>query len=305
MALDANIRNFIWEDTEQITHLFNEINGIAGTEKEYDVGFMREFLSQPSCDPEHHCFVAESNGSLVGFVLISPELKIGRAVASGGVVESPCALDLRRRLLRTAIDHAATLGASVLHVEAPSGRSDLHQLLASEGFSIVRRHWQMRWGESLAPELRLRGEFTLRPFKLDQDEEALTELQNTSFGDNWGFAPNTVDEIRARVRLSRGAADGIIFIVDGERPIAYNWTFISSNGTSSVGFVSMTGVHPDYRGKGLGRSVVVAGMQYLKAKGVNAVELEVDYENPAARELYLKLGFQKIGETVWFEKRLD
>ena len=96
-----------------------------------------------------------------------------------------------------------------------------------------------------------------------------------------------------------------VFIVDGERPIAYNWTFISSNGTSSVGFVSMTGVHPDYRGKGLGRSVVVAGMQYLKAKGVNAVELEVDYENPAARELYLKLGFQKIGETVWFEKRLD
>ena len=45
-------------------------------------------------------------------------------------------------------------------------------------------------------------------------------------------------------------------------------------------------------------------MEYLKSKGVDGIELEVDSENDPARELYLKLGYQKIGQTVWFEKRL-
>ena len=66
----------------------------------------------------------------------------------------------------------------------------------------------------------------------------------------------------------------------------------------------MTGVHPDYRGRRLGRAVVAAGMQHLKRGRVDRIELEVDSENNAARELYLKLGFRKDRETVWFEKQL-
>ena len=51
-------------------------------------------------------------------------------------------------------------------------------------------------------------------------------------------------------------------------------------------------------------SHVAAGMQHLKRRGVDRIELEVDSENNAARELYLKLGFRKDRETVWFEKQL-
>ena len=39
-------------------------------------------------------------------------------------------------------------------------------------------------------------------------------------------------------------------------------------------------------------------------QGVDGIELEVDAANPSARELYLKLGFKKVGETVWYEKDL-
>jgi ribosomal protein S18 acetylase RimI-like enzyme len=66
----------------------------------------------------------------------------------------------------------------------------------------------------------------------------------------------------------------------------------------------MTGVHPDYRSMGLGRAVVAAGMEYLKAKEVDGIELEVDSENAPARTMYLSLGFRKIGQTQWYEKRL-
>ena len=66
----------------------------------------------------------------------------------------------------------------------------------------------------------------------------------------------------------------------------------------------MTGVHPDYRGQGLGKAVIGAGMALLKNNGVRRIELEGDSANTAARTLYLKLGFQKVGETTWFERDL-
>ena len=304
MASEAKIRQFVWSDTNTMAHLFNEVNGLTNTEKEVDAEFMRQYLEQPSCKPEEHCFIAEVNGEPVGFALISAELRISRTVASGGVVKSHRGKGIELCLLRTAIDHAKALGAKVLHVDTSFENADSIKRLESEGFYEVRCYWQMRWEQENAPELSLPNGYSVRSFRLDEDEATLTELQNISFGENWGFAPNTVEEIHARVRLNRVTPEGIIFIMDGDRPIAYNWTLNSSDDKAAVGWVAMTGVHPDYRGKGLGRSVVVAGMRYLKEQGVDGIELEVDAANPSARELYLKLGFVKIGETVWYEKDL-
>ena len=64
----------------------------------------------------------------------------------------------------------------------------------------------------------------------------------------------------------------------------------------------MTGVHPSYRGRGLGRGIVLAGMEHLRAEGAGRIELEVDAGNVPARELYLSIGFRKIAESLWYEK---
>ena len=106
-------------------------------------------------------------------------------------------------------------------------------------------------------------------------------------------------------RLTPGDPEGIILVMDGGRIAAYDWTLQSFGATGSVGWISMTGVHPDYRGKGLGTLVVTAGINHLKSNGVDTVELEVDSDNVPARELYLKLGFKKLRETTWYERRFD
>ena len=100
------------------------------------------------------------------------------------------------------------------------------------------------------------------------------------------------------------APEGIIFLDYLNYPSAYVWTQRISKDNCSVGSIGMTGVHPDYRGRGLGRAVVAAGIAYLKSLDVIFIELEGDAENVPARELYLSFGFDKIGQTVWYEKRL-
>ncbi len=297
------IRKFQWTDLEVITFLFNEIGGVSGTAKAFDVELMWGMLAVPGCEPEQHCFIAEDSGDAVGYSLVSYEQPISRAVASGGVLSEHRGRGIGKALLRRVVEHAEGLGVDVLHVEAGVTHADANHLLSSHGLDMVKSLWQMRWQGKDIPDVSLPEKFAVRSFVPGQDEMALTELQNTSFGENWGFSPNTVEQIRTRVEYNRGGPESIVFITEEDKPAAYNWTMFIEDGENSSGVIAMTGVHPHYRGRGIGRAIVTAGIAYLVGRGASFVELEVDSENTPARELYLKLGFRKVGRSVWYEKR--
>ena len=303
MDRDIDIRTFEWDDLETVTRLFNSINGAEGTAMESDVDLMRQTLAQPSVSAEDDLRVAHVGPDMAGFYMLHREVPIDRVVAVGGVLTEFRGRGIGRRLLRTAIGQVEGIGASVLHIQASVDTQDTRRLLESEGFERVKSYWQMRWEGDDLPSPVLRPGFQLKPFSLGRDEAMLAELQNASFREHWGFCPNTVEEIAARVRMKVTDPDGIIFVMDGNRPAGYNWTLRYENSYGKVGVVSMTGVHPSYRGNGLGTAVVVSGMQYLKDQGVDAIELEVDSENTPARELYLKLGYRQISRSVWYERR--
>ena len=302
MPTSYDIRNFRWDDLAQMPELFNSVNSIKGTVKEFNSELIRQILEHPTCKPEENCFVAEINSKLVGFTLVSPEPPIGRAVAGGGVIETHRRQGIGRALLRKAIGRARGLGVGVFHVQAGLDSTVARDLLESEGFAQVKEYWQMQWRDGSLPPINLPEGMRLRPFKLDQDEEALTITQNRAFSEHWGFSPNTVEEIAARVRMNNSDPDGIVLIAEGDKVAGYNWTIRNQNEHGSVGFVAMTGVDPDYRGKGLGTAVVVSGMEYLNERNVEAIELEVDSANEPALALYHKLGFKQVARTAWFEK---
>lgn len=305
MTIVTNIRQFRWDDADQMTVLFNTINGIFGTEKEFSQRLMRQTLEHPSCKPEVNCFVAESSeGQLVGYALVSPEIPIERAVASGGVLPDHRNSGIGRLLIRRVGEYVDTLGVSVFHIQTSRDSKYARHLLESEGFAHVKDYWQMRWEDGTLPPVRLPDGFWLRAFQLDRDEAELTTIQNAAFGEHWGFCPNTVEETAARVRMECSNPDGIIFIFSDDKLAGYNWTLRNENDSGSVGFVAMTGVHPSFRGNGLGTAVVVTGMEYLRDQGVDAIELEVDSANTPAVELYRKLGFKPVHHTVWYEKQL-
>ena len=304
MAQDIDIRGFTWEDLESVADLFNQIGGATGTEKELDSEVVRQNLSVPSVSPETNLRLAVNGTHIVGYHLLSPEPLIGRAVIAGGMIPEFRDSEILIRLLRDSVARAKDVGARVVHFQTALDAHDDRRLLESEGFQKIKEFWQMRWEGSELPPLRLRPGFQLKSFELGKDETMLTELQNTAFGENWGFSPNTVDQIAARVRTKVSPPEGVIFIMDGKSAAAYNWTQRIQNDYGHVGFVAMTGVHPSYRGSGLGTAIVVAGMQHLLSEGVDAVELEVDAENTPARELYLKLGYRRVHHSIWYELKL-
>ncbi len=305
MTHDIRIRSFDWKDIELVADLFNRVSGAVGTEKELDSEAICQNLSVPGVSPESNLRLAVKDDEIIGYHLLSPEPPIGRAVIEGGVLPEFRDAGILRLLLRDSIGRAQKIGARLAHFQTALDADDDRRLLESEGFQKIKEFWQMRWeGQPLSP-LRLRPGFRVKSFELDKDEATLTELQNTAFGENWGFSPNTVEQIAARVRTKTSPPEGIVFIMDGDRAAAYNWTQRIQNEYGHIGFVAMTGVHPSYRGRGLGTAIVVSGMEHLLSMGVTAVELEVDAENTPARELYLKLGYRKVHHSVWYELKLD
>ncbi len=64
------------------------------------------------------------------------------------------------------------------------------------------------------------------------------------------------------------------------------------------GAIQNIGVHPSFRGQGLGRVLIDAALKGFKLIGCRTVHLEVTVQNTAAIRLYERLGFRRV-ETLF------
>jgi mycothiol synthase len=118
-----------------------------------------------------------------------------------------------------------------------------------------------------------------------------------------------VEELTYRTNLSSFSPEDVVLICDGDKIIGYCWTGITDDGEAASGErkgrIFMLGADPDYRGKGVGKRVLLAGLTHLKSKGLRVAELTVDSENKAACALYGSLGFEVRTSSLWYEKLIN
>ena len=299
------IQNFNSKDSQNLVDFFNETSQITGTNKEISLTLFLQRLNMPSVTAEEDYFIARVNNKIVGVLEMINESPISRAVAIQTIQHSNIEKEVLEQLTQKALAYSQKKSLSVLHVQSTLGDEVASSSLAPAGFRKVKTYLELEWQGGSLQDLPLPENYHIRPFLLEQDEEALTNLQNIAFSEHWGFCPNSVEEIKKRVQMERSRTEGIIFIENENSIAGYNWTLLSENAKDKVGWISMTGIHPDFRRNRLGRAVVLAGMQSLITRGAKSIELEVDSENIPARELYQSLGFKPISSNQWFEKHLN
>ena len=300
----TSVRPFSWADLPRWTDLYNTAFGITGAEMEFDGPEMRRHLSIPGLDPAHDCFIARESGADAGLAVLWPELPIRRVVLEMGVSDARSPYGVEKALIEAAIERTRRLPVSVLHTQTLSEDDANRRLLYDAGFLPVRRYATMRWSGDALSNTELPDGFTLKSFRAGHDAQRLTDIQNAAFGDSWGFCPNTVEQVEARVASRSTTPEGILFVIRDGEIAAYNWTVRPAGPSGKLGRIAMTGVHPEHRGMGLSRPTVLAGMKWLAAQGVEAIELEMDSSNLSAARVYESLGFEKVSDTVWFEFRL-
>ena len=205
-------------------------------------------------------------------------------------------------LINRAVAQAKSAKLNVAHVCVPQG-SGKEKALENTGFSRVRTYLDMLWSLDELPELELPTGYSVRPFE-PGDTALLTSVQNDAFTGSWGFCPNTEEQIEYRIHMPNTSKAGILFLLEGVRPAGYCWTVKVPSENGVRGMIGMVGVMPDYRGKGMSRHILQAGMKYLRSAGMREICLEVDEGNNPAVRLYKSIGFKTIGERHWFERLL-
>ena len=307
MRYDKSLKKFNWHDTSRVVRYLNETSQSIGTEKELSESLFRDWHTMPGANPLENCFIStdETNEkSINGFIHFICEPTIDRIVAIQTVKSQPNKRNITSNFEQLARQYQKSKNLKFMHVQIPKSDPEWSNTLQNAGWVKVKEYMNLRCDTSdklTFPEYNMPEKFSIAPLNTEMELSEFTALQNDSFAEHWGFSPNSEEEIRRRIFMERSEEDGILVIRENKKLAGYNWTLFASNASESIGWVSMTGVAPEFRGQRLGRAVVTAGMHHLIQKNVGAIELEVDSENIPARQLYESLGFKMISETEWYE----
>jgi len=195
-----------------------------------------------------------------------------------------------RLLLEEALSVARREGATEIRYWDIQHQNDDPAVLAL-GFSLERDLLQMRVPLPLQVERRPVAEgLSLRPFRPGSDEETWLGVNNRAFASHPEQGHWDMAELLAREKAAWFDADGFIICEDAGRLAASCWTKLHTDTVPALGEIYVISVNPEFQGRGLGRLLTVAGLDWLAERVAHGM-LYVDASNEAAVGLYRSLGF--------------
>jgi mycothiol synthase len=309
-------------DTQAVCDLLNLCDAAYQLDDNYDVESLRVEFANPRIDQQRDLRLWEDgDGRLVGF----GQLWIGDPAP--GATEADASLYMRvhpeargpldDEVLAWAEARVRELGRERgLPPLLRSGTADhyavQHELLKRHGYEIERYFFTMERQLDLPiPEAALPEGYRLFTPQTQDDHVRWLDAFNMSFIDHWNHHPASLEEhmhwignepyYRGDLTLLAEAPDGQV--------AAFCFCFIhtaeNERNNRLAGWIASLGTRRGFRKLGLGRNMLLLGMQRLKAEGMRTARLGVDAENPSgALRLYESVGFEPIMKRVSYAKRL-
>jgi mycothiol synthase len=209
---------------------------------------------------------------------------------------------LGTRLVEQVLDRAGGPLRVWAHGEHPGAAA----LAERFGFHRARELWQLRrdltepFAEPALPE-----GVRLRSFVVGKDEAEFLRVNNAAFA--WHPEQGGWDVAQVRLREAEPWFDaaGFLLAVDADdRLLGYHWTKIhpAQGDEDPIGEVYVVGVDPAEQGRRLGAALTIAGLEYLRNRGLRRVLLYVEADNAAAVRVYTKLGFTRWSSDISYAR---
>jgi len=191
-------------------------------------------------------------------------------------------------LLSGAIDVVRSEGGGHVHVWVPKPRPEHDEIATSVGLVRGRDLLQLR------RELPVEGEtwdVKTRPFEPGRDEAQWLEVNNRAFAWHPEQGRWDLETLQRREREAWFDPQGFLLHERDGRLAGFCWTKVHADHHPPLGEIYVIAVDPDFQGLGLGRELVLAGLDWLAQRGLQVGMLYVDANNTPARALYDHLGF--------------
>lgn len=299
---ELKLRPAIREDAPEIAALLNLISRELSTTLETAVEVTKWFDL-----PRLQTLVAHApDGTLVGYADLQSASDENAKFAldvrvhpEHPTASAPILTELER--LATAV---AVPGAS-LRAYVPASEAALTASLSSAGYQAIRESFTMEIELQDVPDVELPEGVTLRTF-VPGDETAVYDAHMESFADHWGFTPEPYDEW-ATANLERDDFDASLWLLaEADASLAgIVLCRLIDDARGPIGWVSILGVRPRWRRRGLGSALLGSAFSELHARGRNRIGLGVDGQNTTnAVALYERAGMRVVRRMNEYERVL-
>jgi mycothiol synthase len=160
-------------------------------------------------------------------------------------------------------------------------------IAVDHGFTAYRDLWQLR-----CPLPNLPSGLHTRAFT-EADLDEFVRVNNRAFQWHPEQGGLTAEAVRVTMREDWFDPDGFRLLHHQESGelIGYCWTKIHADATPPLGEIYVIAIDPSQHGRGLGKPMTLAGLEWLSGKGLEHGMLYVESDNDAANATYAALGF--------------
>ncbi|RJQ50983.1 MAG: GNAT family N-acetyltransferase [Actinobacteria bacterium] len=123
------------------------------------------------------------------------------------------------------------------------------------------------------------------------DAGGIAAIDEECFDDMWRFRIGDTQKMLASV-------NGFVAIQNGA---AMGYTMVSTS--REAGTVGRLAVRPEHRNRGVGSTLLAAGLDWLREAGAKEVTLCTQRGNLRSRRLYRSFGFEQLPEELWIMQK--
>lgn len=305
-------------DLPAIVNLLNRCEAVDQLDAGTSLEEMRQGLSHPDLNPDLDLSLWESkDGQLLGFAEVAMPEVVQTCIGylwfkvHPALRDTPLADDIiawaEQRIKTVSQTHQQP---ARLQTSAKSSRHDRLAFLERHGFQPVRYFYHMTrpLAESIA-QPQLPPGFQVRTVQRE-DAQTWVEMFNQTFIDHWNHHPITVEQFQFDLTGSDYRADLDLVAIAPDGTFA---AFCSSGicpqenlrSGRNEGWIGVLGTRRGFRKLGLGRAMLLSGLQALQQAGVETALLGVDSENPSgALRLYESTGFCQMDTVIVQSKEI-
>jgi mycothiol synthase len=265
--------------------------------------------------PAVHLF-ARVDDALAGYAHVDATDAVEGAAAELAVHPLFRRRGIGRALVTAAMEIADERSDGRLRLWAHGDHPSASALGIRLGFERARVLLQMR--RSLfapVPEPVFPPAVRLRSFEPGADDTAWLALNAAAFANHPDQGRWTIDDLRVRLQEPWFDPDGFLLAEREGHLVGFHWTKVhgevhthplpadaAPHGHEPIGEVYVLGVAPEANGTGLGTALTLAGLRYLRGRGLDQAMLYVDESNLRAVALYQRLGFVRWSTDVSFRR---
>jgi mycothiol synthase len=240
--------------------------------------------------------VAAEDGAIVGY--LDGDRTDDDLFFEGFVHPSRRGCGIGSHLAASAERMALTLGAATVTTNV--GSEDAVSFFEQRGYYIVEREYAMFLDLDRAPDVSVPAGIEIRAFVEDADERAMHQAIRESFGDDWPDSSGDPDGwVRGHKSVKSYDPDLWLFAADREDIVGAVMNRTQWRAQTDTGWVKNLGVRKDYRGRGIGRALLLESGRLFHERGKRRMVLGVSVDNPTgAPEFYRRVGM-RVGGASW------